>query len=797
MNDEAKSREELLQEVHALRARVAALEVAAVENQKTESELRAAKDYAETLINSSIDMIVAVGADRRITEFNPAAEKIFGYQRSEVIGQPVDILYDDARLGTELNRQITITGRYIGEVKNKRKNGELFDAYLEASVVRDVTGEIVGVMGISRDITDRKKAEKEQARLTSILEATPDFVGISNTAGSALYINRAGRQMVGLSEDEPASNMLVANYHPKWALRQLNQVLPIVIRNGVWSGESALLTRDGREIPVLQVILAQKAADGTVEFFPTIMRDISERKRTEMALRDSEEKYRDLVENISDIIYTLDATGTFTYISPVVKNLGEFTPQEIIGHPFTEFIHPEDLPALVESFHQTLAGNLHPSEFRVLRKPGEYIWVRSASRLIAQDGQVIGLRGVLTDITERKQAEDALRESEQRYRNLFENANDAIATFTLDTVLTSFNGGAERMLGWSRDEVVGQHARKICTPPSIALAEERTRRFLAGDKPKSSTFEAELLHKDGHIVPVEARTRTIRDRNGKPIGFQGAYRDISAKKALDKQREDFLAMLAHDIKNPLTAILGYLDLLTQVVPLSAATPERDFLVRIRDNALTINSLIANYLDLARAEGGQLVLQKSTLSLAPLLKGIVEQYMGIAQRHHLTLTLELGENLPALKADRTALERVFTNLVRNALKFTPETGNIMITAQRWQSGNDHNGTTPAVTASSSPFAHGGVVVEVRDTGPGIPPDEIPLLFQKYRRVSTARNQDGTGLGLFIVKTMVEAHGGHVEVESQLGTGSCFRVILPSADRSETSLKPAHDLSGTCP
>ena len=284
----------------------------------------------------------------------------------------------------------------------------------------------------------------------------------------------------------------------------------------------------------------------------------------------------------------------------------------------------------------------------------------------------------------------------------------------------------------------------------------------------------------GISCPVEARTRAIRDRNGKPIGFQGVYRDISAKKALDKQREDFLAMLAHDIKNPLTAILGYLDLFNQTLATTGATPERDFLVRIRDNALTINSLIANHLDLARAEAGQLVLQKSTLPLAPILQGIVQQYMDIAQRHHLTLTLELGENLPPLKADRISLERVFTNLVRNALKFTPETGRITVTAQRWQNNNGPNGATTVVT-SLFPFPEQeGVIIEVSDTGPGIAPDEIPLLFQKYRRLSTARNQEGTGLGLFIVKTMVEAHGGHVEVESQLGSGSCFRVILPLQD-----------------
>ncbi|MSQ48362.1 MAG: PAS domain S-box protein [Deltaproteobacteria bacterium] len=122
-------------------------------------------------------MIVAVGADRRITEFNPAAEKGFGYRKAEVIGQPVDMLYDDAYIGDELNVQIAATGRYIGEARNRRKNGELFDVYLEASLVRNAEGKPAGVMGISRDITAHKQAEEAQARLTAILEATSDLVG--------------------------------------------------------------------------------------------------------------------------------------------------------------------------------------------------------------------------------------------------------------------------------------------------------------------------------------------------------------------------------------------------------------------------------------------------------------------------------------------------------------------------------------------------------------------------------------------------------------------------------------------
>lgn len=781
MNAESQTREELLQEVRELRARVTELEAAAIARQKAEAALRSAKEYAETLINSSLDMIVAVGANRRITEFNPAAEKVFGYTKAEVIGQPVDMLCDETNPGNELNVQIAATGRYIGEVRNKRKNGELFDVHLEAALVRDAEGKPAGVMGISRDITDRKQVEEEQARLTTILEATPDLVGITALNGDILYLNRAGRRIIGVDEDEPVASIGNGSaYQPEWVRRRFRDILPTLLREGVWSGELGIRSREGREIPLSQVILGHKGTDGVVKFFSTIARDISEQKRIDAALRESEEKYRDLVENISDIIYTVDAVGTLTYMSPVVNHLGGFTSKEVTGRPFAEFIHPEDLPALLESFQQTLTGDLAPSEFRVLRKAGDYIWVRSASRLIVRNGEVVGLRGILTDITERKRTEDALRESEQRYRNLFDNASDAIASFTLDAVVTSFNGGAERMLGWSRNEIVGHHAGKVSTPASIALTEDRTRRFLAGDKPKSATFEAELIHKDGRIIPVEARTRAIRDRNGTPIGFHGIYRDISAKKALDKQREDFLAMLAHDIKNPLTAILGYIDLLTQVLAKNPATPERDFLVRIRDNALTINSLIANYLDLARAEAGQLTLQKSALPLSSFLKGIVEQYMGIAQRHHLTLVLELENDLPALKADRMALERVFTNLVRNALKFTPETGRITVTARQWQHRNGHNGTTAGVTTESSPLKQQGVIVEVSDTGPGIDPDDIPLLFQKYRRTNASRHQEGTGLGLFIVKTIVEAHGGHVEVESQLGSGSCFRVILPVTD-----------------
>jgi PAS domain S-box-containing protein len=775
LHDEEKSKEQLLQEVRQLRARVQRLEADTTLLHATEDALRTAKEYAETIINSSLDMIIAVDEQRCITEFNPAAEKAFGYRKAEVLGHPVGMLYDQPPQGETIHNKTLTLGRITAEVTNKRKNGDLFDAYLEASVLRDAVGKRVGVMGISRDISEQTRARETQARLTAILEGTLDCVGISIPGGQMVYVNRAGRQLLGLEEEESLTGINVLNFHPEHVRIRLSEIIPTLIETGQWSGETEILSRDGRHIPVSQVVLAHKGPEGLVQFFSTIIRDISAQKTVERALRESEEKYRDLVENISEMIYIVDTSGTVTYISPVVSILGGYAPEEIIGHEFSGFIHPDDASALIESFYRVLAGNFHPSEFRVRKKSGDYFWVRSASRPIIRDGETVGLRGVLMDISENKRAEEALRESEERYRRLFENANDAIATFTLDNVLTSVNRGGERLIGFSRKYLIGQPVQKLASAASNALIEERTRRFLAGDKPPSSTFEIELIHKDGHLIPVEARTRAIRDQQGKLIGFQGVYRDISAKKALERQRADFLAMLAHDIKNPLAAILGYVDLLEQGETQRPTPPESEFIQRIRENAQAILSLVTNYIDIARAEAGNIVLQKTPLSIGLVLRRVVQQYAGIAQRHHVNLLLHAADNLPSLAGDNMALERVFANLVRNALQFTPETGQIVISAVHDQTARKK--AHPDASGTASSLTQGNIVVEVSDTGPGIAADDIPFLFHKYRQASSSRSHDGTGLGLFVVKTYVEAHGGHVEVESSLGAGSCFRVVLP--------------------
>jgi signal transduction histidine kinase len=219
-----------------------------------------------------------------------------------------------------------------------------------------------------------------------------------------------------------------------------------------------------------------------------------------------------------------------------------------------------------------------------------------------------------------------------------------------------------------------------------------------------------------------------------------------------------MAMLAHDIKSPLMVILGSADALLQAAKQRGADSEENYLERLKSNTHTIQILLANYLDVARIEAEKLGIIKKPVILHEILSGLEHHYRPEAQRRQISLSFELQDEGLTVNGDRPALERVFTNLLTNALKFTSADGRISVQT--------------AVQGEEA-------VVTVIDTGPGIAPGETQTIFEKYRQTLVGMQQEGTGLGLFIVKTLVEAHGGRTAVESALGKGSRFSVFLPLA------------------
>ena len=232
---------------------------------------------------------------------------------------------------------------------------------------------------------------------------------------------------------------------------------------------------------------------------------------------------------------------------------------------------------------------------------------------------------------------------------------------------------------------------------------------------------------------------------------------------MERQRADILVMLSHDIRNPLSIISGYADMLTEELHNQDLPEAKELLHRIQRTTASVCSMVTNYLDVSRLEAGQFVFYSRPLQLQTLLSRLVEQYEAEAAHRHLRLSVTVADSLPDVQVDALALERVFANLLDNALKFTPEFGCIAIGAELHEPQHE-------------------VAVTISNTGPEIPPEMLPHLFEKYRQASITRTHAGVGLGLFIVKTFVEAQGGRVIVENIPATGVRFCVFLPQAQPS---------------
>jgi len=346
--------------------------------------------------------------------------------------------------------------------------------------------------------------------------------------------------------------------------------------------------------------------------------------------------------------------------------------------------------------------------------------------------------------------------------HIFDNAVTAMFLCDVNGVVVYVNRRAELLLDSSRHELVARSCGELFSPVTKPLAQSRLQQSVVTEGPVS--WEAEIVRKDGTRVPVEVYAGVIPGTIGQPTTIQVVLWDISQKKNVERQRADFLEMLAHDIRSPLSVVIGYTDLLLSTAKSRASHEETDMLLSLRSGAFSLSTLVMNYLDLAKIEARPVVLAKGPVSLREVLRRVGKQYEREAQRLHVVLDCSLPDELPAVLGDAMVLERIVTNLLHNALKFTPANGNVTIRAFVRQQNE--------------------IVITVTDTGPGMTAEEIAVVFEKYRTAQRDRKREGSGLGLFIVKTLVEAHGGRVEVQSTLGAGTCMSVVLPAVTHRES-------------
>jgi two-component system sensor histidine kinase/response regulator len=377
---------------------------------------------------------------------------------------------------------------------------------------------------------------------------------------------------------------------------------------------------------------------------------------------------------------------------------------------------------------------------------------------------------------ELERANAALQASEERYRGIVENANDIMATITQDGVITGVNRAAEIMLGWSKDEVIGRNYRHFVTPASTAFIEDRIRQFFLGTK-FHTNIEIEIFRKDGGTVLFECRTRPICAQDGRQIGFQIVYRDITTRKqeeeklwqakeaaeAANKEKSEFLSTMSHELRTPLQVVLGYADLLLSGAYGVLEEQQRAIIRKVDKNAHSLLDLITGVLDFNRLEAGRMPIELTEVNVAELVRSVNEETQGLREFSELEFALHVEDGLPHLNTDGEKLKVVIKNLLSNAIKFTVK-GKVTITAYRQQN---------------------NVIISVADTGIGIPEERQTLIFEAFRKGEGEKVEryDGVGLGLHIAKRLLNLLGGTIVVESEVGRGSTFHIWMPLGESAE--------------
>ncbi|HEY9665996.1 MAG TPA: response regulator, partial [Coleofasciculaceae cyanobacterium] len=504
-----------------------------------------------------------------------------------------------------------------------------------------------------------------------------------------------------------------------------------------------------------------------------------------------EEKYRQIFENAVDGIFQTTPDGHYISANPalariygyesseqLIANLTDIGQQLYVdSHRRDEFSHLIQKCDKVSDF-----------ESQVYRQDGTKIWISENARAVRDDyGSLLYYEGAVQDITRRKQAEEALRCSQQRLAFHFQHTSLAVIEWNLNFEVVEWNPAAEAIFGYSKNEAMGRHAAGLIVPETVKEQVKKVwHELLLQQGGTRSTNEN--MTKDGRIVTCDWYNTVLLDENGKVIGVTSLINDITererAKAELEQAKEaaetanraksQFLANMSHELRTPLNAIIGYSEMLQEE---AEDLGQEDFipdLQKIHGAGKHLLGLINDILDLSKIEAGRMELYLETFDIASMVQDVVTTILPLVEKNGNTLKVECDRNLGLMYADLTKVRQSLFNLLSNACKFTQK-GTITLTLSR-----EKQDTGMSSTQLSASSHQDWITYQVTDTGIGMTLEQISRLFEAFTQAdaSTTRQYGGTGLGLAITKKLCQMMGGDVSVESELGKGSTFIIQIPA-------------------
>jgi len=532
--------------------------------------------------------------------------------------------------------------------------------------------------------------------------------------------------------------------------REVKPDLPIIMVSGKVGEEHAVeAMRAGAGDYILKGSLARLA--------PAIERELQE-AQVRKERRQAEEELDLLfvaLESAANGVVITDQRGTIAWVNPAVSRLTGYTREELVGQNTHIFSSGKQSSAYYRNLWATICnGKVWQGQLLNRRKDGTlYTEEMTITPVRAGGGDITHFVAIKEDISERKRAEEALRESEKRFRQLADAMPQLVWTARPDGTVDYYNSRYKEYLGITPEGKEGFQWAPVLHPDDLQST------IAAWEKAVTTGEDYQVEHRaqmaDGSFRWHLSRGVPVRDEQGRIVKWYGTATDITQLHHLQEQLQDMIRTISHDLRAPLAIMQGHLQLLGESMGSHPHTePERESIRSVEYAVRRMNSMIQDLIDTARLEGGQLRLDRKAVTLQTYLSDLLKHAAAAMETDR--IQLELPTDLPPVFADNNRLERIVLNLLSNALKYSDPGTPVQLRAQ---------------------CRDGEVMIKISDQGRGIPPEDLPHLFERFYRAAGTRKVEGTGLGLYITKMLVEAHGGRIWVESEAGKGSTFCFTLP--------------------
>lgn len=768
-------------------------------NRATEA-LRENQERFRALIENAADIVAVVDLERRIRFISPAVRRVLGYSPDHVIGwNPIDLVHpEDVASADGMFETVVLAPRktVTAELRFRHRDGSW--RFLEYSLRNALHNpSIRGIVVNARDVTERKEAESavraSEERYRSLVNGIP--IGLFRTLpdGTILDANNAVVELLGYPDRQTLLDAATAQAFAD--PRDGERFVEALARDGMVLGfETRLVRTDGTTVPVRLTARAVRDSNGKVMYFDGAVEDISQRYEAEEAARKTLELFHLLQRATNDSVYDWDIAAGTLHWNEATHAVFAYSPEDI----FPDFdwwadrLHPDDRDRVMTGLREAIqrGDEVWTAEYRFLRGDGTYASVLDRGHIVRNSaGIAIRMIGSMLDVTERKRAEDALRQSEERYRTIFEYAGDGILISDQQGRLVQVNERACRMTGFSREELL-----------SMNIAD-----LIDGDPEENAAYYRDLVRQirgSGHFNSADRR---MRRKNGPSFEYDvnavalesglimSIVRDISERARAEEERRRLEEQLrqaqrmeavgrlaggiAHDFNNLLTAIQGYAEVLLEGNGLDDAS--RAGLEQIRQATNRAAKLTNQLLAFSR----QQVLQPRIIDLNRTVREIEAMLVRIIGED-IELVTDLAPDIGAVQADPGQIEQVIVNLVVNARDAMPTGGRISIRTCNAE-------LTPADAKRHAYVVRTGhyVKLTVADTGEGMEPEVQARIFEPF--FTTKERGKGTGLGLSTVYGIVKQSGGYIWVQSEKGVGTVFEVYLPRVADAQRVVEASGD------